>query len=260
MKRFLVLCMALCMCMSMLALPAQAANDGLTITIMTAEHPKYPYNTETQDVFKWIKEATGVTLEIEASPSDSYSDKKAVILGSGNLPDVIQVSQGELNDYGRLGAFVNLKDYEELLPNYMAARAKVPNIEMTEVDGAIYSFAKIGWEPMLGKTGPVIRMDVLEKNNLAVPTSYDELYAVLKALKQAYPEAYPWSARQMWSFMNEVCYNFGTVYGMGFDVDANAYAYGYLSENMKNVLTFKPRIHSARAPSLLTTPGSLVKT
>lgn len=236
MKRFLSLLLAVLM--TAMLMSTAIADDGVTITIMTAEHPKYPYNTEKQAVFQWIKEKTGVTVEIEAVASESYSDKKAVILGTNNLPDVIQVSQSDLNEYARYGAFVNLSEYADIIPNYLAARASVPNMSLTEVDGGIYSFAKIGWEPMLGKTGAAIRMDVLKNNNLPVPTNYDELYETLKAIKALYPESYPWSARQAWSFMNEVCYNFGTVYGMGYDADKDAYVYGYLQPEMKETLTY----------------------
>ena len=215
-----------------------SAEEEVVITIMTSEHPKYPYNTQTQQVFEWIHELTGVTLEIEAISSDSYEEKKSVMLATNNLPDVIQVTQGDLSEYARLGAFVNLREYEALLPNYMAARAQVPNIELTEVDGGIYSFAKIGWEPMLGKTGPAIRTDLLEANGIAIPTNYDELADVLRQLKALYPDSYPWSARQMWSFMNELCYNFGTVDGLAFDVDKDQYVYGYLTPEMKDVLSY----------------------
>lgn len=239
MKKWFILALALTLALSSMGGIATASQGGdAKITIMTSEHPKYPYNTETQSVFQWIKEATGVTLEIESVTSEGYAEKKALVLATNNLPDVIQVSQGDLNEYARLGAFVNLSDHEALLPNYLAARATVPNIELTGVDGGIYSFAKIGYEPMLGKTGAGIRVDVLEANGLAVPTSYEELADVLAALKEAYPQSFPWSARQLWSFMNEVCYNFGTVYNLGFDVEKDTYFYGYLTDEMKDVLTY----------------------
>ena len=39
---------------------------------------------------------------------------------------------------------------------------------------------------------PMIRMDVMEELGLESPKTFDELYDVLKAIKEAYPESYPW--------------------------------------------------------------------
>ncbi len=238
MKKLSALLLALLLLLSTLPAVSLAQEEPFVINIMTSEHAKYPIDTESQPVFKWIEEAAGVKLVIEAVPSANYAEKKATRLVTGNLPDVLRVSQSDLNEYARLGAFVNLSDYEELMPNYLAARATVDLIQYTEVEGSIYSFNKIGYECVRGLNGPAIRTDLLEKHGLAVPASYEELAVVLEKLKELYPASYPWSARGTGSFIRSLAYGFGTTWGLEFDVDKDCYVYGYLTPEMKVLITY----------------------
>jgi putative aldouronate transport system substrate-binding protein len=42
----------------------------------------------------------------------------------------------------------------------------------------------------------IIRKDVLDQLNLSMPKTFDDFTAMLKAMKKAYPDSYPWISRQ----------------------------------------------------------------
>jgi putative aldouronate transport system substrate-binding protein len=86
------------------------------------------------------------------------------------------------------------------MPNY---RAKVkkwklePELDsIRQADGKYYLLPGLH-ERARSSYSLSLRTDVLDKHGLTLPTTWDEVYDVLKALKEEYPDKYPWSDR--WS-------------------------------------------------------------
>ena len=96
-------------------------------------------------MMKEIEEKTNVHLKINAIPSD-YGTKRNTMLASNDIPDAVWCELTNIKQYGPLGMFLNLSDYEEDMPNYMALINADDRKDATKVlylDGNLYTFARL---------------------------------------------------------------------------------------------------------------------
>ena len=74
------------------------------------------------------------------------------------------------------------------MPNYMSLINADDRKESTRVlylEGNLYSFARLESYRVPVATAPMIRTDLLEKNNIPMPTTFEELFDALMKLKEA---------------------------------------------------------------------------
>ncbi len=144
-------------------------------------------------VIEILKNVTGYTMEFEALPTGEEGVTKMLLLLSGGTPyDIVDVYPA---NFDRALAAHAVMPLDDLLKNAPALMAAVPEdspswARVRGEDGKIYGI------PQLSPTGgPVnaiaVRLDLLEAQGLAMPTTPDELYETLKALKAAYPDMIP---------------------------------------------------------------------
>lgn len=142
------------------------------------------------EVWKQIAEKTNVSLESVISQSSSDEQQAfQLMLSSNELADIIgYVSASELEQLGYDGGLVPLNDLiAEHAPNIQKLLDEDPTFKRTATaaDGNIYfiprnfenRFAEFHW----------IRQDWLDKLNLEVPTTVDELHDVLLAFREQDP-------------------------------------------------------------------------
>jgi putative aldouronate transport system substrate-binding protein len=113
-------------------------------------------------------------------------DKVNLILSSGQEFDMISMNNRNLLAmYARNEAIQPLTDLiERYGPNLKAAFSQ-EQWDMVSVDGEIYALPTFNYEAVTD--GLIIRKDWLDKLNLPMPTTPDELYEVLKAFKEKDP-------------------------------------------------------------------------
>lgn len=166
-----------------------------TFSMLVESNPSWPYNKDWA-VWKWIEEKTGVTFNISV-PSGKLDETVKLNVASGSLTDItMMLSLAEANKYGQQGALVNILDYKDSMPNFKKWMEKYPEITKANIapDGKMYMFPNEGF----GETNRMnwlYREDIFKKNGLTPPSNYDELYTVLKKLKEQYPDSYPLSFR-----------------------------------------------------------------
>jgi len=168
-------------------------NEEYTLKVLVRGNPLVE-NYETNEFTKWYEEKTGIHVEWEVVPEQSGQEKLNLALASGDYPDVIlnfNVQPAQQMIYGTEGVFMPLN---ELIDQYGVETKKLfadkPEVQkaITAPDGNIYSLPEINecyhcsmyqkmwlYEPWL------------EKLNLEIPTTTDELYNVLKAFKEQDP-------------------------------------------------------------------------
>lgn len=165
------------------------AKNGDKVELSMFLYDLMPFNEE-WPVYKKAEEATNI--HIKGTLSQSTSDGAtafSLMLSSGNLADIIHTtSRNDFYKYGKEGVFIPLNDLiEKNAPNIKAFLEERPDVKkfMTAPDGNIYFIpfvpdgdASEGW---------FIRQDWLDKLNLQVPNTVDELYTVLKAFKEQDP-------------------------------------------------------------------------
>ncbi|MFC5450025.1 extracellular solute-binding protein [Paenibacillus aestuarii] len=160
-------------------------NKKLTINWFdgTWENPVPPPDGE---AVKAINEKFNVDFKSQFIPFDTYDEKLAVKMASGDIPDVIGMEEVNANylKWAKQGAFLPL---DEFLKQYESTKA-VPDFvwDSLKVDGKVYGIPNY-FSPKGGKK-PLIRKDWLDKLGLKMPTNYDELKQVVTAFTKNDPD------------------------------------------------------------------------
>lgn len=149
-------------------------------------------------VANWKKyhKKTNIDVNWGLVPFENREEKRNLTLSGDDYPEVFNSMAFSIRDvgkYGRQGQFVKLNDLiDEYMPNLkklMDADSTVKH-GMTYPDGGIYGMPNIHDPKFLGlriKYKPFVRKDWLDKFDMDVPTSTDELHRYLKMVKQKKP-------------------------------------------------------------------------
>ncbi|MGO4369855.1 extracellular solute-binding protein [Paenibacillus sp. 2TAB19] len=143
------------------------------------------YNT--YPVAKLLEEKTGYKVQYDMLPQDKWAEKLNLIMASGEGYDLV-TSYSDMalySDYAQKGALVDLTPLiEEFGPNIKNAISQ-QSMDALKVDGKLYAIPTSITYPV--NASILIRTDWLETLNLQMPTTTDELTAVLKAFKEKDP-------------------------------------------------------------------------
>ncbi len=176
MKRFLTLLLALVLCLSMMpAAMAEAPLEGeITFWHSFTQGPRMEKIQAAADAF--MAENPGVKITIETFSWADFYTKWTTGLASGNVPDMSTAQNAQVVEMLDADAIIPLNDLVDSIGRDRFFEA--PLQEMT-VDGNIYSVpiylhAYVMW----------YRQDLLDKYNLEVPTTWDELYQAACTIQQ----------------------------------------------------------------------------
>ena len=146
-------------------------------------------------IFQAIAEKTNIKFKPICVPTASYVEKFNATIASGDIPDMINVvGMANVDMYGPQGAFVDLTPYLDKgeLPNIDEVLNRTDSMKYSKSpDGHLYAVPRVYDMDFLLDENYVIRTDVLEKNDIAVPTTWDELYDAMMKLKDIYPDSTP---------------------------------------------------------------------
>lgn len=170
------------------------------LDLVISSHVSWPYN-ENWDMWRYVKEATGATLNITAIPGSDISTKLSLMMSNASaLPDLLHTWQKrDVDDYATSGAYISYEDHMDEMPNFSAFLDSVGEEKKNEMlnqhrsgDGKIYSAPTFGSSTAYSNIRTwIYRKDIFEKHGLEVPKTYEELYQVAKKLKELYPDSYP---------------------------------------------------------------------
>ncbi|MFC4600505.1 extracellular solute-binding protein [Cohnella hongkongensis] len=220
-----------------------ASKSTVEVRWMRGENPAQAVKQDTP-VIGEILAKTGVKINLEPVPGSNYEDKKRALLATNNIPDIIGITASDAAEFAGTGMFLTISDYFDRMPNFQKVMETNPEIKKLFIDGKLYSLPVAEHFKIQGGKAPMIRMDILEKLDLAVPTTFDELYDVLKKMKEAYPDSYPFSSRGIPAFLDAFAFGMGGGFGMTYDDETGAYFYGQNKPEFKEVLTFLNRLYS----------------
>lgn len=228
----------------------ETEKEEITVTMMVTE-PVTQELPESFPLLDAIKEKFNINLELTIVPGADYGTKKATVLGTANLPDVVcGMTVDEVKQYGASGMFLNLDEYKSYAPDYFGlvdGEDRAIETNKMRVNGNLYCFEKlekyrVAIAPLIG-----IRMDLLEEQNIAVPTTFEEYYDALVKIKEAHPEMYGFSTRNGTNYMiGNFAYSMGTggfptfntTRGMYLEPTTNTYVYGPTDEKFTRVVEF----------------------
>ncbi|MBC9712781.1 extracellular solute-binding protein [Streptomyces sp. TRM66268-LWL] len=176
------------------------ATKALSLSVLHNNNPVYPTK---KDWLFWeeVTKRTGVTLEPVDVPLSDYEKKRSLLIGSGDAPFLIPKTYHPSEvAFVSSGAILPVSEYVHLMPNF---REKVerwnlkPELDsFRQSDGKYYLLPGLHEKPKAGYSLS-LRTDVLDRIGVALPTTWDEVYEVFKAIKAEYPDSYAFSDR--WS-------------------------------------------------------------
>ena len=207
------------------------AGQPLEITFF-APQGKAPM--EENDFTKLIEQKFNVKIKWDLAPSDALTDRRQLLLASGDYPEVFlegAFSRTDVLLYAKQGVLVPLNDLiDQHAPNIKKAMEEKPYLKeaMTAPDGNIYGIPRVNecyhctysqkfW----------INKEWLDKLGLDIPTTTEELYEVLLAFKTrdpngngkqdeipltGAPDKYVWNGNIDAFLMNAFIYNDNSKY------------------------------------------------
>ncbi|MFF4833051.1 extracellular solute-binding protein [Streptomyces sp. NPDC001315] len=176
------------------------AAKALSFSVLHNDNPVYPMKSSWL-FWKELVKRTGVTLKTVSVPLADYEKKRSVLIGSGDAPFLIPKTYHPSEvAFVSSGAILPVSDYVKLMPNFLdkVKRWKLePELDsIRQSDGKFYLLPGLH-EKVKSGYSLSLRTDVLDKLGLALPTTWDEVYTVFKAIREEYPDRYPFSDR--WS-------------------------------------------------------------
>ena len=212
----------------------------VTYSYLRPENALQPYTDNCETVQK-IAELTGINLDVIIVPASDWATKMNTLMATNSMPDFFYLWT-DVKEITSAGALLALDDLiDQYAPNIKELYDTIPNLDKATVNGQIYALPTIRMDENLevGAT-PNIRVDLLEELNLDVPTTWDELYNVLKAFKENYPDSIPWGSRGEYNLIRSYtsCVtSLGADYNLYQD-DNGEWKLGRLEENYKEALAF----------------------
>ena len=185
-------------------------------------------------------------------PYADYTTKRALLINSGNAPDVIaKTYPGQETQFEGGGAIVAASDYTQYMPNFTDKVKKWkldPDLAtIRQADGKFYVFPGLHQTLFVDYTIGG-RTDILEADGIDTPTTWDEFRDVLKKVKQKHPEVqYPFSDRWLGaSTLNLAAVTWGTMagpnWGIGnglqFDTKSQKFSFAPASNQFKDLLKY----------------------
>ena len=146
--------------------------------------------------FRYYAERTNVEWQITPILTADWSEKKAVIMGSGDYTDVYWntgFTNSEILGYGTTGIFIDLAPYYDYAPDYVAQMDSIEGswAYVTTPDGANYSLAYIDPANYYADNSKDLwlKTSLLEDNGYNFSDdnimTLDELYNVLSDIKSS---------------------------------------------------------------------------
>ncbi|MCP3782229.1 extracellular solute-binding protein [Micromonospora sp. A3M-1-15] len=228
------------------------ATEPVKFSMLYNNHPNYPLKN---DWLFWseLTKRTNVSIEPVAVPLSDYESKRSLLIGAGDAPFIIpKTYPGQEDAFVSSGAILPVSDYLDLMPNLKDKISKW-NLQseintLRQADGKYYLLPGLHEKPWQDYT-LAVRTDILDQLHLSAPKTWDELYTVLKAMKKAYPNSYPFSDR--WSkpnpggnLLNILAFSYG-LEGAGWnfqhtswDANAKKFVYTGASDPYRQMLTY----------------------
>lgn len=222
-----------------------SSDEKVSLNVLVPSHPSFPYDENWSNV-KNIEKATGVNLDMQPilNSGSSFDEKLNLIMVGDKLPDLIYpIANTVVRKYGDDGAFINILDHMDKLPNFSRwyAENKDSVISFLSADGSLYQFPSVGAQES-NRRAWLYREDIFAQNDLNPPTTSDELYKVLKELKVLYPDSYPLAFRSELNQFDNIAPAWGTSYVVGnrhMNLDENGeFQFGPIEDEFKDMLKF----------------------
>jgi len=229
------------------------ATEPVTFGLLYRDHPNYPLKQDWM-ILEALEENQNVTFDIVSAPLSDWDQRKGLLIGAGDAPDIISVTYpGQEVQFVAGGAILPVSDYLEHLPNFTdkverwGLQEAVDNLR--QEDGKFYLLPGLR-ESVRPQYTYAVRKDIWDELGLTLqPETFDEFREQLRTVKEAYPDVWPlsdrWSANgPIEATLNMAAPSFGTAAGWGYgegvywDEDAGEYVYTGAMDEYRDLVAY----------------------
>jgi putative aldouronate transport system substrate-binding protein len=224
--------------------PGKISPQSRTVTVLISDNASQPIKNDAlaqQAIF----EKTNIKIDFQIVPGSNFNDKRNALLATNQIPDISPMSAREVAQYSPTGILLAMTRYIDSMPNFKRFWDAIPDLKKSMIGGDLYGFQLVCRNEATNGFGPVIRTDLLEKHNIAVPANFDGLLDALEALKRLYPNSRPYTVRNGATLQHfkTSAYMLGSGFGSNglyydHDVEGGKYIYGPATKEFKTVLQF----------------------
>ena len=220
-------------------------NNGTTLKVLCVTS----VTTDNDSVVvKELRRRTGLDIQLVAIPSSAVKEKVKVLIASQDqMPDMMTptgFTRSELNELGDQGAFADIMEYKDELPNFKRIyidEAKERNIEndlrdFMDAKGRVFSFPIYDTNRDVNH-GMLYRKDIFDKNGIKMWNDKDSFLDVLRQLKKAYPSSTPFVSKTGINIIRDLGYSWG-INGLNpyYNEEEKVWKYSCTDEKFKEVL------------------------
>ncbi|MBD2845317.1 extracellular solute-binding protein [Paenibacillus sp. IB182496] len=243
----------------------ESAGEGMEeapgkVTMYYSDHLKAVPTQKTMDIptFKYMGEQTNIDLDFRFLPHDNYAEQIRLKFAANDLPDVFMF-------YGVSGIVSELLEHDQLADLTALIDEYGPHLkeqipqeawDLVTIDGKIMGVPTV--KQILVDRILYVRQDLSDELGLKTPTTSDELLDYYRALKAAYPDEYPVSGRQNFSWMDNLFGMWGVPFGTEKIVDGELLP-AELQPEMKEALQFMRTLYEEKLidPDFMTNSGQV---
>lgn len=188
MKKFVALAMVVLMAIGMFTFAA-AEEAPLELTAICVLYQQAP--AEDSDFWVWMEDTFNVDYTVEWVPESGYTEKLSLVLSTGDLPDIIQVTSttdASVVNAANDGMFYDLTDLldPELYPNLAGLSSSAWTT--SKINGRNYFLPRTRGQY---NTCAFLRKDILDEAGMDVPHTISEFEAYFQYIKDNYPDMVP---------------------------------------------------------------------
>ena len=166
-----------------------------------------------------LRRRTGLNVNIIAVPLSAISEKAKVLMASKDeMPDIMDHIGGidVFNDFGKQGAFEEILQHIDELPNFKKlfydeadkynTEGKIKNF--LDGEGNLFMFPRYNISRKVNH-GFLYRKDIFDKHGIKMWTSTEEFLDVLRELKKLYPDSTPFASKTGDQIFGNFTLNYG---------------------------------------------------
>ncbi len=176
------------------------ATKPLKFSIMMFSNPAYEYKAD-WPMWAELTKRTNVSFDPVVVPASDYNQKRSVMISGGQAPFIIpKVYPPDEEQYVAGGAILPISDYIDYMPNFKDQvekwNLKGDLDQRRQEDGKFYILPGLHQHVWLDYT-LLVRTDILQKLNIPTPQTWDDVYNMLKKMRESNPatDFYPFSDR-----------------------------------------------------------------
>ncbi|HML45734.1 MAG TPA: extracellular solute-binding protein [Clostridia bacterium] len=218
-----------------LAETARITDKDVTLTLVRSDNSNQPMKTDSL-VLDELYKRTGVKLSVEAIPGSDFATKTKTLIATNSMPDILYDTY-DVADFAGTGVFLPISEYLDVMPNLSALFEAQPDLKKLYIEGVLYTIPVLGRNVYRMGRSPMIREDLLAETGLPMPTTFDELTEVLRAIKANHPDIYPVANRNGTTNLF-TCYAYAMGLGSGvyWEPAQNAYVYAQMQPGFADIL------------------------